>query len=50
LDVALKNLDKVKNVLTIASTIVKLASAVATGNVQTIVSAAGEVIDAAKIT
>lgn len=48
LDAALKKLDKVKNVLNIATSVVKLASAIVTGDVKTIISAAGGVVDAAK--
>jgi gas vesicle protein len=48
LNSAMKNINKVKNILNIATSVVKLASAVVTGNIQTILSAAGGVIDAAK--
>ncbi len=49
LDRALQNLDRVRNIIHIATAVVNLASAASTGNVPEIVSAAGKVMDAAAV-
>ncbi len=49
LDAALKNMGKVKKVVSIAATVVALASAVAIGDAESIIIAAGDVIDEAKV-
>ncbi len=48
LDAALNNLEKVKNVPKIVANVAKLSLAVTAGDVQTIIGAAGEVMDAAE--
>ncbi len=49
LDATLQDPGRVKNVLTIAATVARLSAAAATGDVKSIVSAAGVVIDAVKV-